>query len=298
MDGLNQKAVSDVSHEDVATEETPPVIRDGTVADDGGTSASFSAGGSERADAEVELKVSDAEAAAAEAGEGEASSMHGIGSTVPFHVATEMQGVGMTGMDDGSSSGQNYNNNIHIGSNINSSSILATDIDLDFNVDSINLDSLNGLDFDVSNLLSQVSGSTMAAVVGSGGGSSSGVDAPHASIRMQEPGSQIRAPVLSAMAADGAQHSAAPAVSASSVRPPSAAPAIHAPAAVQKQPQSAMSGPALVAATTATAAAARPGPGGAVVRPARPPQGMVGMGGVGARPRPVRPATGMAPAGP
>ncbi|KAJ2699296.1 hypothetical protein FB645_005357 [Coemansia sp. IMI 203386] len=43
------------------------------------------------------------------------------------------------------------------------SSVLEADLDLDFNVDSLNLDNLGGLDFDMTNLLSQVSASTIAA---------------------------------------------------------------------------------------------------------------------------------------
>ncbi|KAJ1644701.1 hypothetical protein LPJ64_003655 [Coemansia asiatica] len=43
------------------------------------------------------------------------------------------------------------------------SGVSSADLNIDFNVDSLNLDNLGGLDFDVSNLLSQVSASTIAA---------------------------------------------------------------------------------------------------------------------------------------
>ncbi|KAJ2720450.1 hypothetical protein GGI07_004596 [Coemansia sp. Benny D115] len=57
------------------------------------------------------------------------------------------------------------------------SSLLGGDLDLGFNVDSLNLENLSGLDFDVSSLLSQVSGASMAAVAGAlGAGATSAAD--------------------------------------------------------------------------------------------------------------------------
>ncbi|KAJ2779905.1 hypothetical protein GGI15_003730 [Coemansia interrupta] len=278
MDRPNQEAVSDVSHEDVVTGESPSVIEDSTEAGGSNTpasigdAASFSAGGSERADTEPA-------AAAAVTDESGAGITQRSVANAPFGLAMGMEGMGISGIDGGSSSGQN-NGNI----NNNNSSILATDIDLDFNVDSLNLDSLDGLDFDVSNLLSQVSGSTMAAVVGSSGG-----------IKAQEPGTQGRAPVLSAMPADGAQTGLASAALAPSARPPSAGATAQTQPATHKQPHSAMPGSAPVAAPAAVPArpGQGPGPGGAGARPARPPQA---MGGVGVRPRPARPVAA-APSG-
>ncbi|KAJ1945848.1 hypothetical protein GGF37_001491, partial [Kickxella alabastrina] len=160
------------------------------------------------------------------------------------------------------------------------SSILHTDLDLDFNVDSLNLDNLSGLDFDVSNLLSQVSGSAMSAVVEP----SSMVLASDTSVRAEG----AKAPKLSTQPETGTLHMTVSTDVAKSPLPTSTA----------SMPAAAATPTTLVSATQphtqpkALAAAAERPPPAAAQKPISPSQAAAAMAArlAGGAIRPVRPA--------
>ncbi|KAJ2610162.1 hypothetical protein EV177_004113, partial [Coemansia sp. RSA 1804] len=81
-------------------------------------------------------------------------------AVLPFDISTSIEGINLSGGSGGSVSASNSSAGVDAGS-------LPTDMLLNFNVDSLNLDNLSGLsglDFEMSDLLSQVSSQASAAL--------------------------------------------------------------------------------------------------------------------------------------
>ncbi|KAJ1906734.1 hypothetical protein LPJ81_001187 [Coemansia sp. IMI 209127] len=83
-------------------------------------------------------------------------------AVLPFDLSTSIESINISG-----SSGEPASTSQHSGTGVDTSASLSTDLMLNFNVDTLNLDNLSGLsglDFDVSNLLTQASDEPATAV--------------------------------------------------------------------------------------------------------------------------------------
>ncbi|KAJ1888724.1 hypothetical protein LPJ66_008419, partial [Kickxella alabastrina] len=194
--------------------------------------------------------------------------------TGPGIVAAESAGESNTGVSAGAAA-----EFVLSGHSIDSS-ILHTDLDLDFNVDSLNLDNLSGLDFDVSNLLSQVSGSAVSAVAEP----SSMVLASDTSMRAEG----AKAPKLSTQPETGTLHMTVSTGTAKSPLPTSTV-SMSAAAAT---PTTLVSATQPQTQPKALAAAAERPPPAAAQKPISPSQATAAMAArlAGGAIRPVRPA--------
>ncbi|KAJ2394489.1 hypothetical protein GGI23_004664, partial [Coemansia sp. RSA 2559] len=86
-------------------------------------------------------------------------------AVLPFDLSTSIESINISG-----SSGEPASLSQHSGTGIDTGAALSADLMLSFNVDTLNLDNLSGLsglDFDVSNLLTQSNDEPATAVSGS-----------------------------------------------------------------------------------------------------------------------------------